>query len=49
MTAEGVRVTTVPNMNEIELECRFLPDYPGLLFYNDGQSVSHQDGTVSER
>ena len=34
---EGIRVTTVANMNELELECRFLTDYPGLLFYNDGR------------
>lgn len=37
MAAEGIRVTSVSNFSELELECRFLTDYPGLLFYNDGR------------
>lgn len=44
MAAEGIRLTTVPNMDELELECRFLTDYPGLLFYNDGRVFRIKSG-----
>ena len=35
--AEGIRVPTVNQLHEPELECSLLPDYPGLLFYSDGR------------
>jgi hypothetical protein len=31
-------------MNELELECRYMSDYPGLIFYNDGRVFRLKSG-----